>query len=69
VFPATTDASLAAKWVLGMVNWMVIWAKPNKRTKRSKTEVASAAADFALSGLLGAAKDSMSAASKPGLRR
>lgn len=55
VFPADTDASLSAKWVLGVVNWMVIWASPKKKPKRAREEIARSAADFALSGVVGRA--------------
>lgn len=54
VFPADTDAALVAKWVLGMVNWIVVWASPKKKAKRGRDEVARSAADFALAGVLGA---------------
>src|SRR3546814_13662024 len=52
-FSSGTDARLAAKWVLGAVNWMVIWVKPMKRAKRPSTGIASGAADFILRGLGG----------------
>lgn len=51
VFPADTDAGLSAKWVLGVVNWIVIWASPRKKPKRARAEVARDAADFALAGV------------------
>ncbi|CAN5135999.1 TetR/AcrR family transcriptional regulator [soil metagenome] len=53
VFPVDTDASLTAKWVLGVVNWMVIWASPTKKPKRAREEIARSAADFALAGVVG----------------
>lgn len=52
LFPADTEASLCAKWVLGVVNWMVVWASPKKKAKRAREEIARSAADFALSGVV-----------------
>lgn len=54
LYPADTDAKLSAKWILGVVNWMVVWSSPRKRAKRSAETIASSAANFALAGLRGA---------------
>jgi len=52
-FPADTDASLSAKWVLGTINWIVVWASPRKRPRRPRESIAASAADFVLAGLRG----------------
>lgn len=52
LFPADTDAGLTAKWVLGVVNWMVIWASSKRKPRRAREEIARSAADFALAGVL-----------------
>lgn len=51
-FPADTDARLSVKWVLGVVNWMVVWVSPGKPASRSAETVARSAADFALAGMV-----------------
>jgi len=51
LFPADLDPSLNAKWALGVVNWMVVWASPRSRAKRAPDTIARSAADFVLAGL------------------
>jgi AcrR family transcriptional regulator len=53
LFPASTDPQLSAKLALGVVNWMVIWASPRKRAKRTAETISSSAANFVLAGLRG----------------
>lgn len=55
VFPAGTDVSLSAKWVLGAINWIVVWASPGKRPGRSRDAIAGSAADFVLGGIMAGA--------------
>ena len=54
VFPIDTDAKLSAKWALGTINWMSVWASPRNRAKRSPEQIANSAAGFVLAGLKGA---------------
>jgi AcrR family transcriptional regulator len=51
-FRADLDPRLAAKFVLGALNWMVIWFQPRKsQSKQSKT-ISIQLADFILEGLV-----------------
>ncbi len=47
---ATTDPSLAVKGMLGMLNWLVIWYRPDG--PRSPQQIADCFADLLLDGLL-----------------
>jgi hypothetical protein len=51
VFPEGTDPELCAKWVLGTINWIVVWASPGRRGRRPREAVAASAADFVTGGV------------------
>jgi len=53
LFPAGTDARLCARWVLGLVNWIVIWTSPRNSPPSAREHMASSAASFALAGVTG----------------